>query len=80
MLLLFSERFLPPPPPLLILIVKAKPGAHSSVVLMVQAPCLLTIHSTRLFKGKPSFPRVLSTSGMVDTFGDNWAGAETLKI
>lgn len=29
---------------------------------------------------KPSFPRVLSTSGMVDTFEDNWAGAEVLKI
>lgn len=57
MLLFFSERFLSFFFffSLLILIVKAKPGAHGSVVLMVQAPCLLTSHSRRLFKGKTIF-------------------------
>lgn len=35
---------------LLVLMVKAKPAAHSSVMLMVQAPCSLTAHSKRLFK------------------------------
>lgn len=58
-------------PPCLILMVKAKPGAHSSVALMVQAPSTLTAHSKRLFKGKPSFPGVLRTSGQVDALEDH---------
>lgn len=65
---------------LLILMVEAEPGAHSSVVLMVQAPCLLPAAGKGLFKGKRSFSGVFSTSSVVDASEDNWAGAETLKI